>query len=86
MPKSHITVIVKLYSGLDKILGLSEYQPSKGMEVSLGRGARLRHLVKALGITGKKNLVCFRKGKRVRMSDHLHEGDEIAILLPLFGG
>lgn len=81
-----ISVIVKLYAGLEKDSGIEGYDPARGIHLVLPDGTRMKKVVRRLQLKDSRRLIYFVNGKRVGMWRKLRSGDEISCLRPLAGG
>lgn len=81
-----MSITVKLYSGLDRELGIPSHDLGTGLIVTVPAGKRLRHVLKRLGMTGLSQFAYFRNGERISQWTKLGDGDEISCLRPSGGG
>ncbi len=84
--KKKITVTIKLYSGIAKELEIKNFDPAKGLTLSVSRGTRLKKILKNLGISNLSRLAYFRGGERIGLWSKVKDGDEISCLKPSGGG
>jgi hypothetical protein len=81
-----ITVTIKLFSGLEKIAGLKEYDPYKGITLQVRENIRLRRVLAQIGVKDLGLHAYFIEGKRVSLWTRLRDGDEISCMRPSAGG
>ncbi len=81
-----ITVTIKLYSGIDKELGLTDYDSGKGIVHQITDGKRLGALLKGLGLKKLSRFAFFRNGERIGTWTRLRNNDEVSCLKPSGGG
>ena len=81
-----ITINVKLYSGLEKELGLSDYDPYKGVDLTLSSGTRLKKALQPLGFKKRSYHAIFCNGERSNLWRKVEDGDEISLIIPSAGG
>ncbi|HNR88826.1 MAG TPA: hypothetical protein PKM65_10845 [Spirochaetota bacterium] len=81
-----LSVTVKLYSGIDKDLALTGYDPATGIGLTVARGTRLRRILKSLGMKKMSGNAYFINGARVGLWKSIREECEIACLKPSAGG
>lgn len=84
--KEKIKIKVKLYSGLDRQAGIGDYDSDLGLAIELSRGARLKKLVKILGIDPRGENVFFINGKKAGLSEKLGENDVVFCMKAVSGG
>jgi molybdopterin converting factor small subunit len=84
--KQTITIKVRLFAGLDQDAGLNGYDRQKGLDLIVPRGARLKKVVKMIGLPDRHLLAFFINGERVGLRRKLEDGDEISCLKPAAGG
>jgi sulfur carrier protein ThiS len=81
-----IRVSIKLFSGIPQELKLTDYDLSKGIELSVERGTRLKRVLKDLGLTRFSSCVFFCGGERIAPGHKLQDGDEVTCVRPAGGG
>ncbi len=84
--KKNITVTIKLYSGITRDMDLENYDPSKGLTLTVSKGTRLKKILKELGVSNLSRLAYFRSGERMGLWSRVKDGDEISCLKPSGGG
>jgi len=81
-----ISVRIKFFSGIDKELKLSDYDPAVGILMKIPSGKRLKWALKHAGMTSFSGNAFFRSGSRIRTWTKLKDGDEVSCLKPSGGG
>jgi sulfur carrier protein ThiS len=81
-----VSVNVKLFAGIDKDANVAGYDHNAGLVLTVPEGARLKKVVKMIGLPKRYTLVFFINGQRVGLQQKLEDGDEIACLRPIAGG
>lgn len=84
--RKNITVIVKLYSGLDKEVSLKDYNPYKGLTLQVRERTRLKAILKGLGLKNLSMYAYFINGQRAGLWTRPRENDEISCFRPSAGG
>jgi hypothetical protein len=79
-------VTIKLFSGINRDLGLSDYDPSRGIELEVREGVRLKKVLKGLGMRKLMHNAYFQNGERAGLWTRLRNGDEISCIKPSAGG
>ncbi len=77
---------MKFFSGIDKDLELKNYDPATGLSLNIKKGARLRRVLKKLGVQRPSSIVYFRNSERIGLWSKLYDGDEVSCLKPSGGG
>lgn len=81
-----VKVTIKLFSGINRDLGLPDYDPSRGIELLVRDGTRLKKALKRLGMRKLMHNAYFRNGERAGLWTRLGDGDEISCIKPSAGG
>ena len=84
--KERISVKIKLFSGLDRQVKISNYDPDTGVDLQLEKGARLKKVFKTLGLSKSKYTVCFINGEKAGLHANLKNGDVVFFMKPASGG
>lgn len=84
--RENITVKVKLYSGLDRQAKIHPYDPDSGIDLQIAKGARLKKVLKQLGLSTRESTVGFINGKKACLGDKLKDGDVVFLMRPVSGG
>ncbi|MCX5806531.1 MAG: MoaD/ThiS family protein [Proteobacteria bacterium] len=79
-----LSVNVKLFGMLRKYV--PAYDHNKGVDVVLEEGQTVGDLLNVLGIPENEAHVFFVKGLSRRLTDILHESDEVSIFVQVSGG
>jgi molybdopterin converting factor small subunit len=79
-----IKVKAKLFGTLRKYA--PAYDSEKGLEVVLTEGQTVQSLLAVLGIPEDEARLFFIGGAFKKITDMLHDGDEISLFLPMAGG
>jgi|WetSurMetagenome_2_1015567.scaffolds.fasta_scaffold826336_1 molybdopterin converting factor small subunit len=79
-----IRVKVKLFGTLRKYA--PGYDQEKGLDVTLAEGETVQNLLDTLGIPEDEARLFFIGGAIKKLTDRLHDGDEISLFLPMAGG
>jgi len=77
---------VKLFTGLDRDVGLKDYDPQTGIEMQIPKSARIRTVAKRLGLLRGGPVAFFVQGERAGPWRKLRDGDEVACMKPSAGG
>lgn len=80
------TVTIKLFSGINRDIGLTDYDPSRGIAIEVREGTRLKKALKRLGMRKLMHNAYFRNGERAGLWTRLRDGDEISCIKPSAGG
>lgn len=83
-PKAAVTI--KLFSGINRDIGLTDYDPSQGIQLEVREGTRLKKALKGLGMKKLMQNAYFRNGERAGLWTRLRDGDEISCIKPSAGG
>ncbi|MBN1497699.1 MAG: hypothetical protein JXA07_13065 [Spirochaetes bacterium] len=86
MRDKNISVRVKFFSDIDKEIKLRDYDPGKGIIMTISPGKRLKYLLKSAGVNTSYPYLYLRDGRRITRWTKLRDGDEITILKPSGGG
>jgi hypothetical protein len=81
-----ICVTIKLYSGLDREIPLSDYNREQGIALEIKRGTRLRKVLKSIGMKNLSYNAYFLKGVRIGLCEKIVEDSEVACIKPAGGG
>jgi hypothetical protein len=81
-----IRISLKLFSGIPQELKLADYDLSRGIELNVENGTRLKKVLKNLGLSKLSNCVFFCAGERIAPGYKLQDGDEINCVRPAGGG
>ncbi len=84
--RENITIRVKLYSGLDRQAKISHYDPDSGIDLKIAKGARLKKVFKAIGLSAHESTVGFINGKKAGPGEKLKDGDVVYFMRPVSGG
>jgi molybdopterin converting factor small subunit len=84
--RENITVKVKLYSGLDRQAKIGHYDPDSGIDLQIANGARLKKVMKILGLSTHESTVGFINGKKAGLSEKVNNGDAVYFMKPVSGG
>jgi hypothetical protein len=84
--KIKIKVHLKLFSGIERELGIENYNRTEGFPVEVNSGTRLRSVLKKTGMKDISSNVFFIEGERVSVWRKLKDGDIISCLKPSGGG
>lgn len=79
-----VTVTVKLFATLRK--HVPQYDPDKGVEVTLSEGGTLYDLIDNLGLANGGSNLFFVNGVSRTLTYQLHDSDQVSIFLPAGGG
>lgn len=86
MAKQTIGITIKLFGGIDRDSGISEYDPDKGLDLAVPEGIRLAKVLKKTGIKVNADTVYFVNGTKTGPRSKLKDGDAIFCMKPLAGG
>ncbi len=75
---------VKLYGTLSK--QFPDYQHSRGIEVEIPDGARVKNLLALLEIPASQGAVVAMEGRILKADDTIRGGDAVHVFQPLSGG
>ena len=81
-----ISVRIKFFSGIDKELKLSDYDPAVGILMKIPSGKRLKWALKHAGMTSFSGNAFFRSGSRIFFFFKQKTAYEISCLKPSGGG
>jgi molybdopterin converting factor small subunit len=84
--KKNITIRVKLYSGLDCQAKIDNYDPDSGIDLQVENEARLKKVMKILGLSTHESTVGFINGKKAGLSAKVNNGDAVYFMKPVSGG
>ena len=84
--RENITVKIKLFSGLDRQAKINNYDPDSGIDLQIVKGARLKKVLKKIGLSRTESIACFINGKKVDVNEKLENGDVLFIMRPISGG
>ncbi len=84
--RAKATVTIKLFSGINRDIGLADYDPSRGITMEVREGTRLKRALRRLGMRKLLHNAYFRNGERAGLWTRLHDGDEISCIKPSAGG
>ena len=84
--RENITINVKLYSGLDQQAKVTDYDPDSGIDLDIAKGARLKKVFKAIGLSTHESTVGFINGKKAGPGEKLNDGDVVYFMKPVSGG
>jgi len=82
----NIDVTLRFFSGIDKDLNIKDYDPSKGLTVTVPKGTRLKKILKELKMPKMSSNAYFKEGERMGLWSKVHDGDDISVLRPSGGG
>jgi len=86
MVKQTIVITIKLFGGIDRDSGFSEYDPDKGMDLAAPEGIRLVKALKTAGVKVNAETVYFVNGAKTGLRVKLKDGDAVFCMKPLAGG
>ncbi len=81
-----ITVTLKLYSGIHREINLEDYDPEKGILLSVKSGTGLRKILKMAGIRKTGSYIYFSEGERISVWNRIRYSREISCLKHSGGG
>jgi hypothetical protein len=81
-----ITIKIRLYSGIDREIGLTDYNPHDGIDLTLPGKSNLKAALKLIGCKKKSYYAVFCNGDRVGVRYKLVAGDQISLIVPSAGG
>lgn len=84
--KENISISIKLFSGIHKMVTLDNVDTAGGVCLKMERGKRLKHALKKIGLKNRKELVFFRNNIRINNRTKLEDGDVISCLKVSGGG
>ena len=85
-PPKNITVKIKLYGGLDRLVKIDHYDSEAGVELQIKQGARLKKVFEKIGLGRRESIVCFVNGKKAGFDEKLKNNDVIFFMRPASGG
>ena len=86
MAKQTIGIAIKLFGGIDRDSGISEYDPDKGLDLAVPEGIRLVKALKKAGIKVNDDTQYFVNGAKTGPRVKLKDGDAIFCMKQLAGG
>ncbi len=86
MAKQTIGITIKLFGGIDRDSGFSEYDPDKGLYLAAPEGIRLAKAFKAAGVKVSADTVYFVNGAKTGLYVKLKDGDVVFCMKLLAGG
>ncbi|MEW6440043.1 MAG: MoaD/ThiS family protein [bacterium] len=84
--RAAIRVTVRLSGGLDREVKVEDYEFSRGIPLVLREGARVKAVVKKLGLRNVSRILVVVNGQKVGLDHRLAEADEVLCLRPSVGG
>ena len=84
--RKNIRINVKLYSGLDRQAKISHYDADSGIDLEIAKGARLKKVFKAIGLSTHESTVGFINGKKAGPGEKLEDGDVVYFMKSVSGG
>lgn len=81
-----IQITVKFYSGIDKELGIDNYDMGNGVIVNVKPGIRLRRILKRNGLKKLSRFCYFSNGSRISSWKKFYESAEVSCLRISGGG
>jgi hypothetical protein len=84
--RERILVTVKLFSGLDREIPLSDYNRAEGITLEIKRGTRLRKILRSIGMKNLSYNAYFLNGVRIKLWEKINEDSEISCMKPAGGG
>jgi len=81
-----IIITVKYYSGIEKEIGIDNYDMGKGVIYSVKPGTRLRKIIKGTGLKRLSRFCFFSGGERVSIWKRVYESSEVSCLRISGGG
>jgi sulfur carrier protein ThiS len=85
-PKENITVKIKLYSGLDRLANIANYDPESGIELKISKGAKIKKVMRMLGLRRHESVVYFVNGEKAGLNQTVNDNDIIFFMKPVSGG
>jgi hypothetical protein len=79
-------ITLKLYSGLEKDMGIPDYNPDKGIIINVKKGLRLKKILSDAGMEKLHPFAFFSGGERVTLRSKFNESSEISCLKISGGG
>jgi hypothetical protein len=86
MAKQTIGITIKLFGGIDKYSGITEYDPDQGLKLSVPEGMKLAKVLKKTGIKVNADTAYFVNGAKTKPHVKVKDGDAIFCMKPLAGG
>jgi len=83
---NEIEITIKLYSGIEKELDFTDYDPDRGIILTIKRGAMLRSLLKKAGIRKPSRYIYFSSGHHVSIRKRFYKSAEVSCLRVSGGG
>lgn len=84
--KEYITVKIKLFSGLDRQTSIENYDPESGIDLKISKGAKLKKVVRLLGLRRHGPVVYFVNGEKAGLNQKVGDNDTIFFMKPVSGG
>jgi len=81
-----IQITLMLNSGIDKEIGLSDYDITKGHTLKIQKGLRLRTVLRKIKLKKYKRFVYFCQGERISVWHKIKSDEEISCIRPSGGG
>jgi len=85
-PKENITVKIKLYGGLDSQSNIAGYDPESGIDLKISKGARLKKVMRMLGLPRHESMAYFINGEKAGANQKVNDKDVIFFMKPVSGG
>ncbi len=79
-----IRVKAKLFATLRRFF--PDYDPDKGIDVTLEKGSTIEDLIQTLGLPANEARVILVGGISKKLTDPVKDGDQVNIFTPLGGG
>jgi sulfur carrier protein ThiS len=84
--KKEITILIKLFGGLDADLGIEDYAPETGFSLQVVDRMRLGKVIRKIGFSKTDTISVFINGNPAGPGEKLSDGDVILCMRPLAGG
>ncbi len=81
-----ISINIKFYSGIDQEMGLTGYDPHKGVKLKVPDKSALKNVLKSLGYKKQSHHLVFCNGERSSLRCKVEQGDQISLIIPSAGG
>lgn len=85
-PRKDITIIIKLYGGLDRQAKIDTYDPDSGIELKTPDKTKLKNVPGMLGLSRRESVVFFVNGKKAGPNQKLNHNDVVFCMKPVSGG
>jgi hypothetical protein len=81
-----IVITLKLYSGLEKDLGIPGYDADSGITIRVKKGIRLKKIITDSGLQKLSGFAFFSGGERITLRRKFNESSEVSCLKISGGG